>query len=193
MGSESGGMMEMRTTGEFSLQSHISIHAYMHTHNPLTHTPRSYEELIGCLIEDGENDEDCELFVDADWKVIADIKTIESVSEFAAGWRPATLYQLRSDPKRVCLYFGDEEYEGLDSDQQYTYIDGVLYDGDGDEIELVDPIVQVSVTEDVSTRELPDPELQEYEDCGGDYLSNCDDDEVDFIIGGDGDNKIVQD
>ena len=44
---------------------------------------------------------------------LSQVRTVEPVSEFAAGWRPAKLYRSRADPKRACLYFGDNEYEGL--------------------------------------------------------------------------------
>lgn len=91
---------------------------------------------------------------------------------------------------QVCLYFDKEDYEGLDP--CYTLIDGVLRDGDGDEINLVSPIIpniQVSVGE--VDDDLVDPELQELEEDGGGYLSDSDDD--DFLFGGDGDKKIVKD
>ena len=50
--------------------------------------------------------------VDADWIAAREVKTVESKEEYPKGWRPATLYRLRVNPKRVCLYFGGEEYEG---------------------------------------------------------------------------------
>ena len=56
--------------------------------------------------------------------------------------RSTTLYQLSEDPTRVCLYFGAEEYEGLNS--HYSFIDGVMKDGDGDVVDLVDPVVHTT-------------------------------------------------
>ena len=82
------------------------------------------------------------------------------------------------------------------ADSPYTLIDGVLRDGDGDEIELLDPVVEDSCAEvPVKTTMLEcdaaDPELQELEERGGGYLSN-DDDDNGFTIDGDGDKNIVE-
>ena len=68
---------------------------------------RSYEDLLPCLVEENAN-----TFVDADWIILRKVKTVEAKEEFAEGWRLATMYQLRVDPKRVCLHFGRNEYEG---------------------------------------------------------------------------------
>ena len=51
---------------------------------------------------------------------IAKVKTVEPVEQYPDGWRSATMYQLIADPTRVCLFFGDKEYEGLDSTSPYT-------------------------------------------------------------------------
>ena len=86
--------------------------------------------------------------------------------------------------------------QGLIADSPYTFVEGVLRDGDGDQVQFMDPVV----VEDVDTGETTcvttmfagtdvDPELQELEECGGGYLSdgdNC------FTIDGDGDKHIVQ-
>ena len=109
------------------------------------------------------------------------------------------MYQLCADPNRVCIYFGDDEYEGLDAEFPYTFINGVIRDGDGEEVKLVnssDTISTVdnndSVVESVENDQF-DPELQELEEDGGGYLSNCDSDsDSDFLFGGDGDKKIVK-
>ena len=102
------------------------------------------------------------------------------------------MYQLREDPKRVCLFFGDDEYEGLDP--PYSLSDGVVKDGDGDVVEFVDPLVIDSNGVDTDLVEtLVDPELQELEDDGSGYLSHTDDDsDDDFLLGGDGDKKILK-
>ena len=100
-------------------------------------------------------------FVDADWEKVAEVKTVEPVSDFPAGWRPATLYKLHADPNSFCLFFGDEEYEGLDA--HYSFVDGVLRDGDGDVVELVDRVQEVSAVQElpapVVDEKLVDPEL----------------------------------
>ena len=177
---------------------------------------RSYKELIGCVVEEDDT------FVDADWMLLRQVKTltycvhilshtrtpkqvktVEPVEDFPNGWRSGSLYQLRADPKRVCLYFGDDEYEGLDADSPYTFVDGVIRDGDGDEVKLMDSsdvavvigrtdsAVDSSKTPVVD--ELFDPELQELEEDGGGYLSDSDGDNgIDFLFGGDGDKKIVK-
>ena len=95
---------------------------------------------------------------------------------------------MAQDPSRVCLFFGDDEYEGLDP--PYTFIDGVVKDGDGDVVEFVDPVLMVC---DSNNDKLVDPELQELEENGGGYLSDTDDDsDSDFLFGGDGDKKTVK-
>ena len=113
------------------------------------------------------------------------------MEEFAEGWRKATLYQSLQDHSRVCLFFGDDQYEGLDP--PYSFIDGIVKDGDGDVVKLVEPVVLVdSIVVDFNNNELEDPELKDLEENGGGYLSNSDDDsDSDFLFGGDGDKKIV--
>ena len=117
------------------------------------------------------------------------VKTVEPVEDFPNGWRSGSLYQLRADPHRVCIYFGDDEYEGLNVECAYTFIDGVIRDGDGDEVKLVDN--DDSVVESVEKDNLFDPELQDLEEDGGGYLSD-DDNDTDFLFGGDGDKKIIK-
>ena len=132
-------------------------------------------------VSDGE-------FVDADWEKVDEVKTVESVSEFPAGWRPATLYRLHADPTSFCLFFGDEEYEGLDV--HYSFEDGVLRDGDGDVVKLVGHEQEVSVSSPTLHEELLDPELEELEEDGGGYLSGSSD--SDFLFDDDGDRKILK-
>ena len=90
------------------------------------------------------------------------------------------------------MFFGGDEYEGLDP--PYSLSDGVVTDGDGDVVEFVDPLVIDSNGVDTDLVEtLVDPELQELEDDGGGYLSHTDDDsDDDFLLGGDGDKKILK-
>ena len=157
------------------------------THNNTNiHTPhRSYKDLVKCLVE-----EDVQ-FVDDDWTEIDKVKVVEPVCEFPEGYRDATLYQSCVDSSHFCLYFGDDDYEGLDV--PYSFIDGVIRDGDGDVIELVHPEVVDSVVVDLEDETILDPELQELEENGGGYLSDSDNDsDSDFLFGGDGDKKIIK-
>ena len=151
----------------------------------MCHIHRSYNELLPCLIEQDQR------FVDKDWVILVKVKTVEPVEEFEEGWRDATLYQWCTDPTKMCLYFGDDEYEGLDP--PYSFVDGVVKDGDWDVVEFVDPILVDSVVVDVNSDELSDPELQESEENGGGYLSDSDNDsDSGFLFGGDGDKKIIK-
>ena len=162
-------------TVEFTYDRHVLT---------LFHTRRSYDELLPCLVDEGEQ------FSDDDWNILGKVKTVEPVEEFAEGWRTVTLYQSREDPERVCLFFGDDEYEGLHP--PYSFIDGVVKDGDGCVVEFVDPLV-IDTGGGVDDELLHDPELEELEENGGGYLSNTDDDsDSDFLFGGDGDKKIVK-
>ena len=81
---------------------------------------------------------------------------------------------------------------GLIADSPYTFIEGVLRDGDGEEINLVDPVIVEGTGLDRTTMLAgvdADPEIQELEDGGGGYLSN---DDNCFLIDGDGDTHVVQ-
>ena len=54
-------------------------------------------------------------------------------------WRECTIYTLKSSSEPgvdVCLYFGDEEYEGLCPNTYSLIKDGHLYDADNDEIPI---------------------------------------------------------
>ena len=86
---------------------------------------RSYKQPFHCLIHEGNE------FVDYDREIVAHIKTVKSVTEFPDDFRPATVYRLCDDHDKVCLYFGEDEYKGLDSNRSYlSLVDGVLFDGD---------------------------------------------------------------
>ena len=136
------------------------------------------------------------MFVDTDWQKLTDVKVVEPIEAYATGWRHATLYQFRGDTTRVCLFFGGTEYEGLV--EPYSLIDGVLRDGDGDEIKLVGSTIRNVNTVDSSVIDtdilnLDDPELNDLENDGGGYLSNSDDDDCnDFLFGEDGDRTIIK-
>ena len=84
------------------------------------------------------------------------------------------------------MFFGDTEYEGLDSTSPYTYKDGVLRDGDCVEL------FECECGDVEQEFDLEDPELNELEECGGGYLSgDSDDDNCGFTIDGEGDKKII--
>ena len=68
---------------------------------------------------------------------ITQVKTVEPENEYQTGWRHTTLYQYRSDNSNDCLFFGDQDYEGLDP--SYPFVDGIVRDADGDEVYFVDP------------------------------------------------------
>ena len=98
----------------------------------------------------------------------------------------------------MCVFFDVDVIflrQGLIADSPYTFIDGVLRDGDNEEIKLLDPVVEDSCTEvSVETTmlkcESADPEMQELEEGGGGYLSHDDDNNC-FTIDGDGDKHLV--
>ena len=170
-----------------SIPGYSTVHTMYHTSHTYIPFTRSYRELLPCLVD--ENDQ--RTFVDVDWVLISKVQTVEPIDEFPIGYRDATLYQLRSDPKKVCLFFGNEDYEGLDP--PYTLVDGVVRDGDGDEVKLVCPlknsVVGCSKQVETGVNELMDPELEELEENGGGYLSDSSD--SDFLFGGDTDKTIV--
>jgi hypothetical protein len=58
------------------------------------------------------------LFVDAHWST--ELTDVE-VEELDGTWREATIYRHKLDEVRVCLWFGQSEYEGLDPDRPYRY------------------------------------------------------------------------
>lgn len=60
---------------------------------------RSYQELLPCLV----SDEDENVFVDSEWILYAQVQTVESIDEFPTGYRDATLYQSKTDPKQVSM------------------------------------------------------------------------------------------
>ena len=120
------------------------------------------------------------------------MRTVESIDEYPTGYRDCDLYQFVADSSRVCLFFGGDDYEGLDP--PYTLHDGVVRDGDGDVIEFVEPVGTNHRNVDQNqTDTLVDPELQDLEDNGGGYLSESGDDtDSDFLFGDDGDKNIVK-
>lgn len=74
-------------------------------------------------------------FDDSKWKLKSKVSVTEDVEEGAEyNERPADLYVSVSDDSRVCLYFGGNEYEGIGVHVYRLNSDGMLFDGDGDEI-----------------------------------------------------------
>ena len=76
------------------------------------------------------------LFNDSDWSVYG---TCE-VQEEDGTWRRATLFNLISRTAvpggHICLYFGDEEYEGLPPNTYTLDSNNRLFDSDHDEIKI---------------------------------------------------------
>ena len=59
-----------------------------------------------------------EIFNDDDWtKELTDIK----VEEMDGEWRNVTLFRSKLNRDHVCLWFGGEEYEGIDPEHPYSY------------------------------------------------------------------------
>jgi hypothetical protein len=64
-------------------------------------------------------------FNDRDWGVIG---TAE-VREETGAYRPVRIYRLKEFTSHVCIFFGNDEYEGLTS--PYSFVEHVLKDDDG--------------------------------------------------------------
>ena len=59
-----------------------------------------------------------DLFEDDHWTVeVTDVQ----VEELDGTWRDVALFRSKLDQERVCLWFGQDEYEGLDPDRPYRY------------------------------------------------------------------------
>ena len=58
------------------------------------------------------------VFVDSHWSL--ELENLE-VQELDGTWRGVTLFRHKQEPTRVCLWFGEEEYEGIDSSHPYQY------------------------------------------------------------------------
>ena len=57
-------------------------------------------------------------FDDGDWsKELEDIE----VEEIDGTWRNVTVFRSRTNQDHVCLWFGGDEYEGIDPDHPYSY------------------------------------------------------------------------
>ena len=94
------------------------------------------DELIPCLLPEVESEMDVvdgSFFDETKWKEDVRVMVVEDPDEFVGGLRPATVYLSVSKKISVCLWFGGEDFEGLDG--TYTMIDGVLKDTDGVRIE----------------------------------------------------------
>ena len=80
--------------------------------------------------------EECKSFNDADWikEAVCEVEESDGV------WRRCEIFSLKVSDRpgsEVCIYFGDEEYEGLPPNT-YTLVKGssVLYDSDNDQINV---------------------------------------------------------
>ena len=71
------------------------------------------------------------MFVDRDWSV--ELEDVQ-VQEIDGTWRDATVYRHKYNRDHVCIYFGDQEYEGIDRPYSYTSSIEELLDPDGETI-----------------------------------------------------------
>jgi len=78
---------------------------------PATATTSSPAASAGGAIAD-------DVFVDADWSL--ELEDIE-VQELNGTWRQVNVFRHLIDPTRVCIWFGDKEYEGIDPSRPYNY------------------------------------------------------------------------
>ena len=59
-----------------------------------------------------------DLFDDTEWNV--ELEGVE-VQEIDGSWRDVTIFRNITDVTHVCIWFGNNEYEGIDKDKQYRY------------------------------------------------------------------------
>ena len=73
------------------------------------------------------------LFNDEEWRI--ELEGVE-VEESDGTWRGVTIFRHASDETRVCIWFGEDEYEGIDRDKPYRYCprSEILEDDDGEDI-----------------------------------------------------------
>ena len=73
-----------------------------------------------------------EVFDDSEWST--ELEDIE-VQELDGRWRDVTVFR-HNDGVRVCLWFGENEYEGIDPDSPYRYCprSEILEDDEGFDI-----------------------------------------------------------
>ena len=75
--------------------------------------------------------QDVNIFHDTNWCKFAVCEVLEEDGE----WRRCTLYNLKSSESVVCVFFGDNEYEGLPPHSYSVNRNtNVLRDSDGDEV-----------------------------------------------------------
>ena len=78
------------------------------------------------------------VFRDEDWSLLARCEVEEGHTD---EWRGADIWCQRDNPKHICLHLGGDEYEGLPGGT-YRFERGdkecILYDGDGEVIEMRD-------------------------------------------------------
>ena len=74
-----------------------------------------------------------DVFNDAEWEI--ELEGVE-VQELDETWRSVTIFRHLSERDRVCLWFGEDEYEGIDKDKPYRYCQRseVLEDDEGEDI-----------------------------------------------------------
>ena len=59
-----------------------------------------------------------DMFNDAEWDL--ELKDVE-VQEIDGTWRNVVLFRNKTDANRVCIWFGEEEYEGIDPSRPYSF------------------------------------------------------------------------
>ena len=92
------------------------------------------------------------------------------VEEDDGTWQTATMFRHKVS-QGVCLFFGGSDYEGLPD--LYTYVDGVLKDGDGEEISI-----RVTREKDTSSQDKKIDML-----CSSSQVEMCD--VIDMTVDGD--------
>ena len=60
-------------------------------------------------------------FHDDQWTTVFDDETLIQVEELDGTWRDATLFRSVKDNTDVCIWFGEDEYEGIDPAHPYKY------------------------------------------------------------------------
>ena len=73
------------------------------------------------------------LFDDTEWEI--ELEGVE-VQELDETWRGVTIFRHVIERERVCMWFGEDEYEGIDKDKPYRYCSQseVLEDDEGEDI-----------------------------------------------------------
>ena len=98
----------------------------------------SWDDGSSGSVDDGEGADGVEgVMDDKDWSLVARCEVEEASDE----WRAVDIYCRNNNPDRICLHFGDDEYEGLPGGSyRFDRSSCHLYDTDGDLIEVRDVV-----------------------------------------------------